>query len=74
MNAHPLFARVAAVRARRPRTEPLRTAPRVLGWLLASALAGCAGPQARDAALPAVPVPAAWSQPAGAILLASGPA
>lgn len=31
---------------------------------LLAALAGCAVPPVRDGALPAVPVPAAWSEPA----------
>ncbi|RIK87515.1 MAG: transporter, partial [Burkholderiales bacterium] len=35
----------------------------VVAGLLA-ALAGCAAPPVRDGALPALPVPAAWSEPA----------
>lgn len=47
----------------------------VVAGLLAvlAALAGCAAPPVRDGALPALPVPAAWSEPAVDAAPASGP-
>ncbi len=45
----------------------------VVAGLLA-ALAGCAVPPVRDGALPAVPVPAAWSEPSVDAAPAAGPA